>query len=81
MRSPPRISPEVLNVTGIIMPPDPIQTLGCTGGTALVFSLDASNSIVGVEFAAMQRAVRLPWHAREQGLRYDAGFAVPVLMS
>ena len=62
-RSPPRISPEVLNVTGFIMPPDPIQTLGCTGGTLLVFSLDASNSIVGVEFGAMQRAVRLPWHA------------------
>ena len=62
MRSPPRISPEVFNVTGLIMPPDPIQTLGCTGGTILVFSLDASNSIVEVEFGAMQRAVRLPLH-------------------
>ena len=62
-RIPPRISPEVLNGTGSIMPPDPIQTLGCTGGTALVFSLDVSNSIVEVEFGVMLREVRLPWQA------------------
>lgn len=41
------------------LPPDPIQSLRCAGGSAIAFSLDASSSIVPVEFAEMQSEVRL----------------------
>lgn len=38
---------------------DPPQLLGCSGGNAMGFSLDASSSIVAIEFSEMLSEVRL----------------------
>lgn len=48
----------VLLASALAAPRDPIQTLGCRGGSTMAFSIDASSSIVPVEFAEMQSAVR-----------------------
>lgn len=49
----------VLSVTllPVVAPRVLIQTLGCRGGSAMAFSIDASSSIVPVEFAEMQSEV------------------------